>query len=154
MKKSSLSDQVCPLARAAEAVADWWSLLIVREALTGSRRFGEFAAQLGVAKNILTDRLKKLVAHGIFEIVPASDGSAYSEYAITEKGRDLFYILVALRQWADRWAQGTCEETLELVDLKNREPVKPLELHARDGRLLTLSDVTIERRKLRRARAS
>jgi DNA-binding HxlR family transcriptional regulator len=147
MKKANLADADCPVARALEIVGDWWSLLIVRDALTGMRRFGQFAAHLGLAKNILADRLKKLVAHGIFEVVPASDGSAYSEYAITQKGIDLFWVLVALRQWSDKWIEGAdqCEEIL--VDAENGRPVKPLQLHAADGRQLSMFDVRLVQRE-------
>lgn len=67
------------MARSVEAVGDWWSLLIVRDAFTGKKRFGEFQKSLAVAKNILTVRLRKLVAGGVLELVPASDGSAYRE---------------------------------------------------------------------------
>ena len=154
VKKTSFAAEACPVARALDIIGDWWSLLIVREAMTGTCRFGEFAAHLGLAKNILTDRLRKLVAHEVLRIVPASDGSAYSEYAITEKGLDLFHVLVALRQWADRWVPGACDYTEVLVDLKNREPVAPLELHAADGRLLTIADVTIQSKEVSAPKAS
>ncbi|MBV8490260.1 MAG: helix-turn-helix transcriptional regulator, partial [Candidatus Eremiobacteraeota bacterium] len=85
MKKKSLDVADCPIARAVGIVGDWWSLLIVRDAMTGVRRFNEFASRLGLAKNILADRLKKLVAFGVLESVPASDGSAYREYVLTPK---------------------------------------------------------------------
>jgi len=79
-----------PVARSLDAIGDWWSLLIVRNAFSGQRRFGEFQKSLGMAKNILTVRLRKLVGCGILEIVPASDGSAYQEYVLTKKGRAFF----------------------------------------------------------------
>jgi DNA-binding HxlR family transcriptional regulator len=152
MAKKHFGQDVCPVARALEVAGDWWSILIVREALRGVRRFSEFSARLGLAKNILSDRLRKLVAHGVLELVPASDGSAYSEYALTDKGRDLFTVLVALRQWADRWIPGSCDETEELVDRERFEPVLPLELHASDGRLLSLPDVAlVQKRQATRA---
>ena len=152
--RRNFSEEECPIARALDVVGDTWSILVIREAMTGVRRFNEFASRLGVAKNILADRLKKLVANGILRVVPASDGSAYSEYQITRKGIELSYVLIALRQWSNAWIPGACDATLELVDLKNREPVKPLELHASDGRLLTLKDVTVQRKVRRAARAS
>lgn len=80
---------------------DRWSLLIVRDAFDGIRRFSEFQRNLGLAKNILSSRLRELVAHDILEILPGADGSAYHEYALTPKGRDLFVILVSLRQWGE-----------------------------------------------------
>src|ERR1700722_10376068 len=99
MKKKNLATALCPIARAMDVVGDWWSILIVRDAMRGVRRFNEFAANLGLARNILAGRLKKLVAAGVLEIVPASDGSAYNEYALTPKGQALFYVMVAPRQW-------------------------------------------------------
>ena len=86
----------CPIARALDAIGDWWSLLIIRDALLGRRRFGEFQKSLGLAKNILTVRLRALVDRGILAMAPASDGSAYQEYVLTPKGRGLFPVLVAL----------------------------------------------------------
>jgi len=154
VKRKNFSEQECPIARALDVVGDWWSILIVREAMTGVHRFNEFQARLGLAKNILADRLKRLVAHEVLRVVPAADGSAYNEYRMTQKGWDLFYVLVALRQWSDKWIDGACDATLELVDLENREPVKPLELHASDGRLITIADVTIQSKKKTQARAS
>src|SRR3954471_5383869 len=99
MRRRSLEHDVCPVARSLEAVGDAWSMLVVRDAFAGKRRFGEFVESLGIARNILTDRLRKLVAAGVLERVPAADGSAFREYALTEKGRGLFLVLVALGQW-------------------------------------------------------
>lgn len=143
MKRHAAAQEPCPVARALEVVGDWWCVLIVREALRGVRRFGDFVSRLGLAKNVLTDRLKRLVAHGVLEIVPASDGSAYHEYVLTPKGQELYTVLVALRQWADRWIPGACDVGEELVDRTHGEPVLPLELHAADGRLLGLRDVAL-----------
>jgi DNA-binding HxlR family transcriptional regulator len=90
-------DDECPVARSVDAIGDWWSLLIVRDAFDGSRRFGEFQRSAGVAKNILAARLRTLVTGGVLESVPASDGSAYREYVLTGKGKALFPVIVALR---------------------------------------------------------
>lgn len=76
MKRKSLEDAQCPVARTLDVIGDWWSLLIVRDAFDGVRRFSEFQKGLGMAKNILSTRLRTLVAHGVLETVPASDGSA------------------------------------------------------------------------------
>src|SRR5687767_1347879 len=100
MKRKCLENSECAVARALEVIGDWWSLLILREAFRGKCRFSEFQRSLDIARNILAARLRKLVAHGIFDLVPASDGSAFQEYALTEKGRGLFIVLVALRQWS------------------------------------------------------
>jgi DNA-binding HxlR family transcriptional regulator len=101
VKRITHEDSACGVARPLDAIGDGWSLLIVRDAFGGLRRFGEFQKSLGLAKNILAARLKHLVAYGIMDAVPASDGSAYQEYVLTEKGRGLFPLLVALRQWGE-----------------------------------------------------
>ena len=124
-------------------MGDWWTLLIVRDALTGKRRFGEFQKSLGVAKNVLAARLRALVADGILEMVPASDGSAYQEYALTDKGRDLFPVLVALRQWAQAYLFEPEEIRTTLVDRVHGRPVRALELRAEDGRLLKVGDAEL-----------
>jgi len=99
MKRTSHEAAPCPIARSLDVIGDWWTLLIVRDAKAGKRRFGEFQRSLGMAKNVLASRLHALVADGILELGPASDGSAYLEYALTDKGRDLYPVLAALRQW-------------------------------------------------------
>jgi len=91
----------CPVARAADIIGDRWSLLLVRDAFVGITRFSDFQRSLGLARNILASRLKDLVTAGILEVVPAGDGSAYHEYALTETRRELFSLIVALRQWGE-----------------------------------------------------
>lgn len=136
MKRTSFEKDACPVARSVEAVGDWWSLLILRDAFVGKKRFGEFQTSLGVAKNILTVRLKKLVAEGVMELVPASDGSAYREYALTEKGRGLFLVIAALGNWSCAGSK------FRLIDRKKGKPVH-LELRSEDGRKLEVDDVQI-----------
>lgn len=143
MTKKTADEQACPVARSLEAVGDWWSLMIVRDAFFGKRRFGEFLASLGIARNILTDRLKKLTAHGILEQVPASDGSAYKEYVPTERARGLYLVLIALRQWGQGCLMAAGEREVVLVDRTDGKPVRPLALLAHDGRELGPEDVEL-----------
>jgi DNA-binding HxlR family transcriptional regulator len=130
----------CPVARSLDAIGDWWSLLIVRDAFDGIRRFGEFQRNLGMAKNILSARLRTLVAHGIFDLVPASDGSAYQEYVLTQKGKGLFPLIIGLRQWGEAFFFEVGEARSRVVDREQGRPVRPLELRAEDGRLLGPED--------------
>jgi DNA-binding HxlR family transcriptional regulator len=96
-------NQTCSAARALELVGERWSLLIIRDALFAKvTRFGDFARRLGLAKNILADRLTGFVENGIMERV-STDGSAYEEYQLTEKGKDLAPVIIALTHWGDRW---------------------------------------------------
>jgi DNA-binding HxlR family transcriptional regulator len=146
VKRTSLEGADCPIARSLDAIGDWWSLLIIRDALLGRRRFGEFQKSLGLAKNILTVRLRTLVDRGILETTPASDGSAYQEYGLTAKGRGIFPILVALRQWTEEFDERPDEIATILVDREKGKPVRKLELHAQDGRLLSEADIALEPR--------
>ncbi|UYO43368.1 helix-turn-helix transcriptional regulator [Rhodopseudomonas palustris] len=146
VKRTSFENDACPVARALDAIGDWWSLLIIREALFGVRRFNEFQARLGLAKNILSVRLRALVEHGILELAPASDGSAYHEYVLTPKGRGVFPVLVALRQWSEEFDAHPDEIATVLVDVEHGRPVKKLELHAEDGRLLAPHQTTLKPR--------
>jgi DNA-binding HxlR family transcriptional regulator len=139
MKRTSFENAECPLARSLEAVGDAWSVLIVREAFAGKRRFGEFVEGLGIAKNILTDRLRKLVALGVLAQV-AVEGSPYHEYALTEKGRGLYLVLAAIRQWGEGCGG---DSPYVLVDKRDRRPVKPPAFHAHDGRELTPDEMEL-----------
>src|ERR1700704_6365784 len=104
VKRTSFEGDGCPVARSLDAIGDWWSMLIIRDALLGARRFGEFQKSLGLAKNILTARLRTLIGRGILKTAPASDGSAYQEYVLTAKGRGGFPVLIALRQWSEEFS--------------------------------------------------
>ena len=143
MKRKSLQGDVCPIARALDAIGDWWSLLIIRDALMGARRFSQFQKNLGIAKNILTVRLRSLVAQGILEVQPASDVSAYQDYVPTEKARALFPVLVAMRQWGEEYAFKPGETCSSLVDRTNGLPLGKLQIRAQDGRLLDQSDTRV-----------
>lgn len=140
VQRTRLQDAECPVARSLDAIGDWWSLLIVRDAFDGLRRFGEFQRNLGMAKNILASRLRQLVEHRILELVPASDGSAYQEYVLTEKGRGLFPLIVGLRQWGEAFFYQPGEAHSVLVDRQSGAPVSPLQLRAADGRVLGPDD--------------
>jgi DNA-binding HxlR family transcriptional regulator len=146
VKRTSLDGDACPIARSLDAIGDWWSLLIIRDAFMGCRRFGEFQRSLGLAKNILTVRLRDLVERGILATEPASDGSAYRDYVLTAKGRGLFPILVALRQWSEEFDERPQEIATMLVDRANGRRVRKLALCAEDGRVLAAADTTLKPR--------
>jgi len=143
VKRKSLQGDVCPIARTLDAIGDWWSLLIIRDALMGVRRFSQFQKNLGVAKNILTVRLRSLVAQGILGVQPASDGSAYQDYVPTEKARALFPVLVALRQWGEEHAFKPGETYSSLVDRNHGLPLGKLQIRAQDGRVLDQADTKV-----------
>jgi DNA-binding HxlR family transcriptional regulator len=148
VKRKSFEGDGCPIARSLDEIGDWWSLLIIRDALLGARRFGEFQKKLGLAKNILTVRLRGLVEHGILRTAPASDGSAYQEYVLTPKGHGVFPVLVALRQWNEEFDASPGQIATTLVDRENGRPVRKLELRSQDGRLLGGGDTTLKPKAL------
>jgi DNA-binding HxlR family transcriptional regulator len=155
VKRTSFEKAECPIARSLDAIGDWWSLLIIRDALLGARRFGEFQKSLGCAKNILTVRLRTLVDQGILKTAPASDGSPYQEYLLTPKGRGVFPVLVALRQWSEEFSGERDGFATLLVDRNKGRPVRKLELRASDGRLLGDGDTAVRPNpKARRRRLS
>ncbi|MFE0628546.1 winged helix-turn-helix transcriptional regulator [Streptomyces sp. NPDC058864] len=143
MQKKDFSDGPCPVARTLGVVGDWWSLLIVRDALNGVRRFNDFHRGLGCAKNILSSRLGKLVEHGVLCTVPASDGSPYREYELTEEGKGLRLVLLALRQWGEANLFEPGEERTTVVDRATGRPVAPLEMRDADGRPLGPDDIEL-----------
>jgi DNA-binding HxlR family transcriptional regulator len=144
VKRTSFEHDGCPIARSLDAIGDWWSMLIIREALLGTKRFGEFQKRLGLAKNILTVRLRALVDDGILTTAPASDGSAYQDYLLTPKGRGVFPVLVALRQWSEEFDDRPEEIATIMVDREKGRPVRKLELRSQDGRLLEVGEVTLK----------
>ncbi len=145
VERTRFDDSDCPVARSVDTIGDWWSLLIVRDAFDGSRRFGEFQRSLGVAKNILAARLRSLVAAGVLDSVPASDGSAYREYVLTPNGRGLFPVIVALRQWGEQNLFAPDEPHSEMVDRRHARPLRALEVRSADGRRLDAEDTVVNK---------
>jgi DNA-binding HxlR family transcriptional regulator len=141
MKRTSFEGDLCAIARSLDVVGDWWSLLIVRDAIGGTTRFSDFHSHLGAAKNILTTRLRALVDEGVLKIVPASDGSVYKEYHVTEKGLALIPTLVALAQWGSEYLFEGREARSVPVDARKGRPLKKIQLRSEDGRSLDAQDI-------------
>ncbi|MGW4353001.1 winged helix-turn-helix transcriptional regulator [Nocardia sp. NPDC004582] len=104
MRRTSFEDMNCSIAQCLEVVGEWWTLLIVRDALFGVTRFDDFRSRLGIARNVLTQRLEHLVEQGVLEKTPYQDNPVRYDYRLTGKGRALWTILAAMRQWGDEWA--------------------------------------------------
>ena len=104
MLPRTYDNQVCSVARALEAIGDRWTMLVIRDAFVGVRRFDEFQERLGIARNVLTDRLSRLVDEGILEKHEYQERPQRFEYRLTPKGVDLFPVLVSLMKWGDRHA--------------------------------------------------
>ncbi|OZI66999.1 winged helix-turn-helix transcriptional regulator [Bordetella genomosp. 11] len=99
MRRKRLTQDPCPIARSLDVIGDWWSLLIVREALSGTCRFSDFQQRLGLARNILSTRLRNLVEAGVLETRPSPGRCDHNEYHLTDKGRRLQPVLRALYTW-------------------------------------------------------
>ncbi len=129
----------CSIAAALESVGERWSFLILRGAFNGLRHFEEFQTNLGIARNILSNRLGRLVEHGILRRDPDPADRRKVTYRLTDKGRDLLPVLLSLRQWGERWISGKPSNPV-LVDRYSRQPIAPMAVRAGDGRPLSLSD--------------
>ena len=128
-----VNDQPCPVARSVDLIGDRWSLLIVRDAFDGMRRFSDFQRSLGVARNILSDRLKKLVDAGVLQTEAAAEGSAYQAYVLTPRGESLFPVVLALRQWGEGNLFKPGEAHSLLLDKATGQPVPPLRVQDAQG---------------------
>jgi DNA-binding HxlR family transcriptional regulator len=123
----------CGIAQALEAFGDWWTLLIVRDAFFGARRFRDFERNLGIAKNVLSVRLQHLVDHGIFERVDVGAEGERFEYRLTAKGEALLPVLTALRDWSDEWVFGRGHEPLIVRDRRTGRRIPRLRVTDADG---------------------
>lgn len=130
----------CGIAAALEVVGERWSFLILRGAFNGLQHFEEFQSTLGIARNILSNRLARLVEHDILKREPDPADRRRIAYLLTEKGRALLPVLIALRQWGEKWVSGVPGNPV-LVDRDGRRPVAPIAVRAQDGRLLTLDEL-------------
>lgn len=144
-RRKSTNTETCPVARSVDIVGDRWSLLIVRDAFDGMRRFGDFQRSLGMARNILSERLRRLVEAGILETRPASDGTAYQEYVLTAKGKSLFPVVVALRQWGERYLFTHSEQHSILIDKSTGQPVPFMAPQANDGNVLAPDNTLVRK---------
>lgn len=144
-RKDNLQAEPCPVARALEVIGDRWALLIVRNAFDGMTRFGDFQKDLGIAKNILSDRLHKLVAQEVLEAVPAADGSAYQDYVLTAKGEALFAIIVSLRQWGEEYLFDKNEPRSVLLERASGKPIPKMEPRSANGRKLNGGNTQVQK---------
>lgn len=129
----------CPLPPAVELIGEKWTFLILRGAFNGLQHFEEFQAGLGIARNILSDRLAKLVAGGILERSPDPCDGRKVVYALAEKGKALLPVVIALRQWGEQWGSGPA--AVALADRRDGLPIRRICVQAEDGRPLELDDL-------------
>lgn len=136
-----LHDPDCGVSQALALFGDNWTFLVLREAFLGTRRFADFRANLGISKNVLSERLAHLVDNEVLEKIDAGKFGQRFEYQLTPKGLDLTTVVTALRQWADRWVFGSGREPLLVVDRETGEPILPVRIRRQDGSAIPGSDL-------------
>jgi DNA-binding HxlR family transcriptional regulator len=129
----------CPIPQSVELIGEKWAFLILRGAFNGLQHFEEFQAGLGIARNILSDRLAKLVCGGILERCADPCDKRKVIYSLSAKGEALLPVVLALRQWGEQWGHGS--QDIVLADRRNGRPIRRIIIQAQDGRELNLSDL-------------
>ncbi len=135
----------CGLAEAMEVMGERWGFMILRASFNGLHHFEEFLTELGIARNILSNRLVKLVDHGILSREPCQEDKRRIEYRLTEKGIDLLPAMLSLRQWGQKYGAEMIENPV-LVDERDRLPIAAVSILSHDGRILGHEDLALTRR--------
>ncbi len=133
MPRLKQQDEICSVALALQLIGDRWTLLIIRDAFYGVTRFQDFHQSIGLAKNVLSDRLTKLVDGGVLKTVPVGEGS-WNEYRLTPMGRDLLPALLALMQWGDRWVNQPDNIPVKIVDQRTGRLISHIAVHDAKGK--------------------
>lgn len=144
MRRTSFADMQCSVAQALEQIGEWWTLLIIRDALLGVRRFEHFQRRLGIARNILSSRLDALVDNGILERRAYSERPERFEYVMTPKGRALWEVMTAIRQWGDDWALEEDQHPIVLVHDECGHVCRSVPHCSECGNELALPDIHVE----------
>jgi DNA-binding HxlR family transcriptional regulator len=130
----------CGLPAALEVIGERWSFMIVRASFNGIRHFEEFLTEIGIARNILANRLTRLTESGILHRTPCPDDRRKVEYRLTAKGLDFLPAMIALRQWGEKWETGVPSNPV-LADERDRKPILPVTIRSQDGRVLGHHDL-------------
>lgn len=136
MRWNELSDDPCPVARGLSVIGDRWTLLVLRECFRGARRFERFQEKLGITRHVLADRLRKLESEGVLRRVPYQERPLRHEYRLTDKGKALHDVLLALMAWADAYAPCEGGGPVTIRSRKTGEPVAPILVDANSGERL------------------
>lgn len=134
----------CSIARTLDTIGDRWSLLILRDAFYGVRRFEDFREDLGVARNILTDRLQKLVAHGVLDRVQYGERPPRFEYRLTDKGRDLLPVVLTMMRWGNRWTQDDAQAPVALFHTTCGHETEPVVTCSHCGEELVRHELRVD----------
>jgi DNA-binding HxlR family transcriptional regulator len=141
MKRTSFAKLNCSLAQTLEVVGEWWSLLIIREAMWGTSRFDDFQSRLGLARNVLSTRLASLEKHQVLKRIPVVERSGSQAYVLTERGWDLLPSVAALMQWGDRWVHHKIGPPMEFFDSRTNKKLAPMVLRSDSGAAIDPSHI-------------
>ena len=144
--REPLRDLTCGLPLALEVMGERWAFMILRAAFNKVSHFEEFHSELGIARNLLSNRVGKLVDHGVLERVPCQDDRRKVEYRLTEKGSDLLPAMLALRQWGEKYTMNVPSNPV-LVDARDGAPIAPIGIRAADGRDIGWHDLAWRKRE-------
>ena len=137
MRRTRFDDWDCSIARSVDILGDWWTPMVIRSALLGARRFEQFTEALGIPRNVLTERLNRLVDEGIMRKVEYQDRPVRHEYRLTEKGVALYPVIVSILEWGNQWLDWDDDgPPVHLVDRATGEVVEPVLVDARTGERL------------------
>ncbi len=143
MKHNKLDEMNCSIANALDLIGEWWTILILREAFFGTHRFEDFQQHLGIARNILSTRLRKLCDGGLLQRVPIKEGAKRHEYKLTAMGRDLYPTLIALTQWGDRWLHQD-GAPIKFIEHASGEEIADVAILSKQGRELDARDLILK----------
>ena len=141
MRWEDIGDQVCSVARTLSVIGDRWSMMILRDAFLGTRRFEDFHRQLGVSRHRLSDRLNKLVENDVLEKKAYQERPLRYEYRLTEKGIDLYQVMIAMVQWGDKWLSDDTGTPIEYVHKACGHKIKPQMACTECGEFIEARDV-------------
>ena len=147
MKWKDIDNQRCSVARALSIIGDRWTLLVLRDCFLGIRRFEQFQERLGVTRQVLSDRLRRLVDQGILSREPYQDRPLRHEYRLTAKGRDLYPVMLSLLAWGDKHMCDESGPPLELYDRNTGRRVQPQVTVAEDARPVRWGEIVAKRRE-------
>ena len=125
MRWADIGEDICSVSRSLSIVGDKWTLLIIRSAFMGTRKFSDFQSEIGMTRHRLSDRLTKLVDYGVFEKVEYQNNPVRYEYRLTERGKELYPIIMSLVKWGDKWMAGKAGKPMEYIHNKCGNKVMP-----------------------------
>ena len=140
LRESLDNIEECGLPCALETMGERWSFMILRAAFNGVKHFEEFLSTIGIARNILANRLTRLTEAGILHRTPCPDDRRKVEYRLTDKGLDLLPTMIALRQWGEKWGTGLPSNPV-LCDERDHQPIRPVSIRSHDDRVLNHMDL-------------